>query len=224
MTLFSRAAACAVFLGSSLLVMTTGTQSMAAMLTEEATPVAIPVAPPFHPAAAVLSDAVDAAAATIFVSTPVVQPVPEVVEMPDEAESFETLRSAVDTHRDDDDDLTAEERCLAVAVFYESKGEPLKGQMAVAHVILNRVDSRRFPASVCGVVTQRSQFSFVRGGHLPDARPGRQWETAKAVARAAMADSWDSPVGGAMYFHATRVSPRWNRAKVATLGNHVFYR
>ena len=221
MTLFFRAASCAAFLGSSLLVMTTGTQSMAAMLTPDAVSTPVEVAP----TATLIQEAVDTAA-TVFVSTPVVQSMaePAVAEEPaDEIAPFDTLGAAVNSHRDDED-LTAEERCMAVAVFYESKGEPLKGQMAVAHVILNRVDSPRFPSSVCGVVTQRSQFSFVRGGRLPSARPGGQWETAKAVARAAMADSWDSPVGGAMYFHATRVSPRWNRAKVATLGNHVFYR
>ncbi len=96
--------------------------------------------------------------------------------------------------------------------------------MAVAHVILNRVESPRFPSTICGVVTQRGQFSFVRGGRLPDARPGASWNTARAVARAALADAWDSPVGEAMFFHATRVSPRWNRTKVASIGNHVFYR
>lgn len=219
MTLFFRAAACASFLGSTLLVMTSGTQSMAAMLTAEPSP-SIQV----MPAAAPLSGAVESAEATVFVSRPVVQLVPETPVVEDEEDrTFTSLRDAVDGHRDDED-LTAEERCMAVAVFYESKGEPLNGQMAVAHVILNRVDSRRFPGTVCGVVTQRSQFSFVRGGRLPAARPGPQWETAKAVARAAMAEAWDSPVGEAMFFHATRVSPRWNRAKVATVGNHVFYR
>ena len=222
MTLFSRAAACAVFLGSSLLVMTTGTQSMAAMLTPEAVTATTDEAP----TAAVLDGAVQTASATIFVSHPVVQPTEQsdaVEPAADTAELFATLRDAVDDHRDDEG-LNAEERCMAVAVFYESKGEPLKGQMAVAHVILNRVGSARFPNSVCGVVTQRSQFSFVRGGRLPTARAGGQWETAKAVARAAMADDWDSPVGRAMYFHAARVSPRWNRVQVATVGNHVFYR
>lgn len=192
---------------------------MAAMLADDA-----PSAIGATPAAVLVNEAIDAAESTVFVSRPVVQPVPEPAIVEDEEDhTFASLRDAVNGHRDADD-LTAEERCMAVAVFYESKGEPLKGQLAVAQVILNRVDSQRFPGSVCGVVTQRSQFSFVRGGRLPSARPGQQWETAKAVARTAMADAWEGPVGQAMFFHATRVSPGWNRAKVATVGNHVFYR
>ncbi len=215
MSLFFRAAACATFLATTIVTMATGTQSMAAMLDDATAPLAVAALQPD-----VQPDVVR------FVSDPVVQdvPVPTVVESVDESdEEFATLREAVDNFQDDEA-LSAEERCLAVAVFFESKGEPLAGQMAVAHVILNRVDSRRFPDTVCGVVTQRSQFSFVRGGHLPTARAGRQWETAKAVAHAAMADAWDSPVGEALFFHATRVSPRWGKTRVATLGNHIFYR
>ncbi len=213
MSLFFRAAACATVLATTIVTMATGTQSMAAMLDSEPAPVVA---------------AVDQPEVVAFVSRPVVQPVPEPAAPSNEPadaadEDFATLRDAVDSFQDDEA-LTAEERCMAIAVFYESKGEPLAGQMAVAHVILNRVESRRFPNSVCGVVTQRSQFSFVRGGRLPSARAGRQWETAKAVTHAAMADAWDSPVGEALFFHATRVSPRWNKTKVATLGNHVFYR
>lgn len=121
--------------------------------------------------------------------------------------------------------LSGEERCLAGAVYFESKGEPLEGQMAVAHVILNRVSSGRFAGSICGVVYQKSQFSFVRGGRMPSIPEGsEQWKTAVAVAKTALADAWDSPVGGAMYFHATYVSPGWNRARVRTIGNHIFYR
>ncbi len=219
MSIFLRAASCAAILVTTVVTMGVGNESFAAMLTEEVAAVA-----PSAPADPTAADLVD----TVFVSTPLVQTLPEPAAepVPDEdgvAQSYATLSDAIDGHRDDDS-LSAEERCLAVAVYYESKGESLKGQMAVAHVILNRVESRRFPDTVCGVVTQRSQFSFVRGGRLPDARPGRSWETAKAVALAAVAESWDSPVGEALFFHATRVSPRWGKAKVATVGNHVFYR
>ena len=115
-------------------------------------------------------------------------------------------------------------QCMAGAIYFEAKGEPLNGQLAVAEVILNRSKSGRFPKSVCSVVTQRGQFSFVRGGRVPSIAPNKQYRTAVAVARVALADAWDSPATGAMYFHARRVSPSWNRVQVAAIGNHVFYR
>ena len=115
--------------------------------------------------------------------------------------------------------------CLATAVYFESKGEPLSGQLAVANVVLNRSRSGRFPTSVCGVVTQRGQFGFVRGGELPDVDTDRRdWKTAVAVAKVAMADAWQAPAPGALYFHARRAAPGWNRARVASIGNHIFYR
>src|SRR3546814_1697830 len=66
--------------------------------------------------------------------------------------------------------IDPELRCLAGAVYFESRGESLAGQLAVAHVIINRAESGRFPSSYCGVVHQRSQFSFVRGGKMPSIR------------------------------------------------------
>lgn len=136
---------------------------------------------------------------------------------------FSTLDAAVaaQTATIDDEELN----CLAIGVYYESKGEPLAGQLAVADVILNRTTSGRFPTSVCGVLTQRGQFSFVKGGRLPDVDTSRPaWKTAVAIARIATQDLWDSPAEGALFFHARRVSPTWNHTRVASLGNHVFYR
>ncbi|PZT94448.1 MULTISPECIES: cell wall hydrolase [Sphingomonas] len=121
----------------------------------------------------------------------------------------------------DDEELN----CVAIGVYYESKGEPLTGQLAVADVILNRTKSGRFPASACGVLTQRSQFSFVKGGRLPDVDTSRPaWKTAVAIARIARNDLWKSPAEGALFFHARRVSPNWGKTRVASLGNHIFYR
>jgi len=137
-------------------------------------------------------------------------------------EEYGTLDEAVaaqDTEATDRD-LT----CLAGAIYYEAKGEPLSGQLAVAEVILNRTKSGRFPKSICSVVTQPGQFSFVRGGEVPAIGNNAHYRTAIAVARVAMSDSWDSPAPNAMYFHARRVSPGWRMTKVASIGNHVFYR
>jgi spore germination cell wall hydrolase CwlJ-like protein len=118
-----------------------------------------------------------------------------------------------------------EQRCLATAVYFESKGEPLSGQLAVARVIMNRADSGRFASTLCGVVTQRGQFSFVRGGSLPAVNPdGSNWRTAVAIAKIAQGDLWDSKTENALYFHARRVAPRWRMARVGAIGNHVFYR
>jgi N-acetylmuramoyl-L-alanine amidase len=121
-------------------------------------------------------------------------------------------------------DLDDEMRCLAVAVYYESKGEPLDGQLAVAQVILNRVASGRFADSICGVVYQRGQFSFTWDGRPDRPRESAAWRTAQAIAVVAATDNWREIVPDATHFHATRVSPGWHRLRrVASVGNHVFY-
>jgi N-acetylmuramoyl-L-alanine amidase len=119
---------------------------------------------------------------------------------------------------------TAEMDCLAKAVYFEAKGEPLHGQLAVAEVILNRAKSGRFASTLCGVVKQPSQFSFVRGGGFPAVVYPAMWRQAVGVAHVAMNKLWDGPAQGALYFHAKRVSPNWGKQRVASVGNHVFYR
>lgn len=116
--------------------------------------------------------------------------------------------------------------CLAAGVYFESKGEPLAGQLAVGQVIANRANSKgRFPSSYCGVLFQRSQFSFVRGGKWPAVnKSGAQWKTAVAIARIVDQDLHQSSVGRALFFHARRVSPGWRLTRVASVGNHIFYR
>lgn len=124
-------------------------------------------------------------------------------------------------------DIAGEElECLASAVYFESKGEPLEGQLAVAEVILNRVKSPKFPDTICGVVKQRNQFSFVRGGHIPSVpKSSRAWRRAVAIAQIAKQDLADSAVSTAMFFHATYVRPSWRGlTRVASVGNHIFYR
>ena len=121
--------------------------------------------------------------------------------------------------------VDADLACLAGAIYFESKGEPLAGQLAVANVIMNRAESGRFPSSVCGVVTQRGQFSFVRGGKIPAIDTSRKaYRTAMAVAQLAMSGDWKNPAPDALFFHAKRVSPGWGKAQVATIGHHIFYR
>ncbi len=142
--------------------------------------------------------------------------------LPDTAD-FRTLADAVAAQ---DSSVSGETlRCLAGAIYFESKGEPLSGQLAVAQVILNRVKSGRFPADICGVVTQRGQFSFVRGGRIPAIDEARTtWRTAVAVARVAIDKAWDTVAGTALYFNARGRSPGAGIRRIAVIGNHFFYR
>ncbi|WP_237219656.1 cell wall hydrolase [Sphingomonas arenae] len=116
--------------------------------------------------------------------------------------------------------------CLAAGVYFESKSEPLAGQLAVGQVIANRANSKgRFPSTYCGVLMQRGQFSFIRGGRWPAVNKNSpQWKNAVAIARIVDQDLHDSSVGKALFFHAKRVSPGWRLTRVASVGNHVFYR
>lgn len=163
-----------------------------------------------------------------FVSEEVVQPLP-IQDTSDEtvpeinASSLRELVGMVDGGSQ----LTEQMHCLAGAVYFESRGEALAGQLAVAQVVINRAEDRRWPASYCGVVYQRSQFSFVRGGRMPSINTSSSaWERAKAVARIAHGGMWESEAADAVYFHAKYVNPRWSRAKtrLAQIDTHVFYR
>ncbi len=137
--------------------------------------------------------------------------------------AYPTLDAAVaaqSTHDGDD----AATQCLAGAIYFESKGEPLSGQLAVADVILNRAKSGRFPEDVCDVVLQRGQFGFVRGGRIPSINEdSKSYRTAVAVAKVAMADAWDGEAGRALYFNRGR-APSSGLTKVASIGNHIFWR
>ena len=116
--------------------------------------------------------------------------------------------------------------CLATGIYFESKSEPLAGQLAVGKVIANRANSGgRFPSSYCGVLFQRGQFSFVHGHSLPSvSHSNRQWQTAVAVARIVDQGLQSSVAGNALFFHARYVSPGWGMKRVASIGNHIFYR
>lgn len=167
----------------------------------------------------------------VFVEKAVVQELPGDAELPaenstDPASSASSLRELVSTIPTAGQ-LSDELHCLAGAVYFEARGEPLEGQLAVAQVIVNRAEDRRFPSSYCGVVYQRSQFSFVKGGRMPKVRTGSAaWKRAEAIARIAHRGLWDSKAGYALFFHANYVRPRWSHRKVAlaTIDTHVFYR
>lgn len=126
-----------------------------------------------------------------------------------------------------EDEMSAEMRCLAQAVYFEARGEPLAGQLAVAKVVINRAVSGLYPTTYCAVVTQRAQFSFVRRGVIPQPdETSNAWRRARAIARIAQADLWQSEARDALYFHAAYVSPTWARHKtqLARIDTHIFYR
>jgi len=128
---------------------------------------------------------------------------------------------------------TKAEKCLANAVYFEARGEPLRGQIAVAQVVMNRVFSGYYPNDVCGVVYQNAhrhlacQFTFACDG-IPDViREPDAWERAKQIAKDMLdGRSWLSEIGKATHYHAYWVHPRWVRTmrKLDKIGVHTFYR
>ncbi len=165
----------------------------------------------------------------VFVAGEVVQPLPANEPHSEPVTStarHTTLRQLVAATRTAEA-LSPELECLAGAVYFEARGEPLAGQLAVAEVVINRTQSRRFPASYCGVVHQPRQFSYVKNGRTPHIRRGTQaWHNAVAIARIAHEGLWDSQAPDALYFHANYVRPGWSRQKqaLATIDTHIFYR
>jgi spore germination cell wall hydrolase CwlJ-like protein len=127
------------------------------------------------------------------------------------------------------------EKCLADAIYFEARGEPVRGQMAVAQVVINRVFSGYYPNNVCGVVYQstrrhrhlRCQFSFTCDG-IPDrVTEPDAWERAKYIARDALDGSfWLNDIGKATHYHARWVYPRWvhEMHRLDRIGVHTFYR
>jgi spore germination cell wall hydrolase CwlJ-like protein len=128
---------------------------------------------------------------------------------------------------------TAEQRCLAAAVYFEARGESVKGQAAVAQVVLNRVKNPAYPNSVCGVVYQnddwrnRCQFSFACDGIKDRISEAYHWRKAQEVAYSvASGEIYLPEVGSSTHYHATYVKPRWARTmeKMKKIGTHIFYR
>jgi spore germination cell wall hydrolase CwlJ-like protein len=121
-------------------------------------------------------------------------------------------------------------RCLAEAVYFEARGEALRGQFAVAEVILNRVDSPRYPSTVCGVVSEGNrngcQFSFTCDGRPDVIRDQAAFERTGKIARLMLDGMPRHLTQGATHFHTHKVRPRWAAifAHTARIGTHLFYR
>ena len=125
----------------------------------------------------------------------------------------------------------AELECLTDAVYYEARGESVRGQAAVAQVVMNRVKHPAFPKSVCAVVFQGAgrsgcQFSFACDGSMKQRREAMAWNRARGIATRALSGALRAEIGSATHFHTTAVSPGWapQMLRVANVGTHVFYR
>ena len=126
----------------------------------------------------------------------------------------------------------AAHRCLSQAIYFESRGEPLSGQVAVAEVVLNRVDDRRYPSNVCGVTNQGAgsgracQFSYACDGRSEVMNSSVARHRAETLAALMLEGAQRNITSGATHFHATYVRPGWARkfTKTTKIGAHIFYR
>lgn len=126
----------------------------------------------------------------------------------------------------------SEWHCLTEALYFEARGESLRGVFAVAEVILNRVDSPSYPNSVCGVVNQgtgglyQCQFTYTCDGRSDAVSDQSSWNRVGQVARAMLDGAPRTLTGGATHYHTRAVNPSWaNRfPRTAEIGAHLFYR
>lgn len=123
-------------------------------------------------------------------------------------------------------------RCLALSMYFEARGEPMVGQRAVGHVVMNRVAHSRFPKSVCEVVRQggeqrlhRCQFSWWCDGHTDKPKNKTGWKNSVQLATKIYHGESTDPTGGALWYHADYVSPYWQKVftKGPKIGQHIFY-
>lgn len=113
--------------------------------------------------------------------------------------------------------------CMAVAIYFEARGEPIDGQMLVAETIINRVADDRWPDNACDVIAQPRQFSFYADGRSNRPRNMEAYTTAVLVAAEALDGKHAST--GALYYHTTAVRPVWRHdlQPIGIVGNHIFY-
>ncbi|MGX9856145.1 cell wall hydrolase [Limimaricola variabilis] len=126
----------------------------------------------------------------------------------------------------------AQWECLTEALYFEARGESVKGQFAVAEVILNRVDSPDYPDDICGVVNQGTgrkyacQFSYTCDGIPDTVNDRRSWTKLGRIAAIMMDDGPRELTAGATHYHTTAVNPSWSKRipRTAAIGAHLFYR
>ena len=127
--------------------------------------------------------------------------------------------------------LEDEHRCLALALYWEARGESRRGMVAVGWTILNRAQSQYFPATPCGVIYQGGerppcQFSWWCDGKSDRPRDRDSWVQARVIAAELLVNPPPDPTGRALFYHSTRIGVPWTRRRTRTarIGNHIFYR
>jgi len=129
---------------------------------------------------------------------------------------------------------SAEQKCLATAIYFEARGEPVKGELAVAQVVINRLKNPAYPDTICGVVYQNKhmrnacQFSFACDGIADRITDATSWTRAQTLAKRVLTEDnwWNAEVGSSTHYHANYVKPRWARTmkKMEKVGQHIFYK
>ena len=115
--------------------------------------------------------------------------------------------------------------CLALALYFEARSEPIDAQLAVAEVIYNRVEDQRYPDDICSVVYQRKQFSWTHDGLSDKPKNKEVWLEVKTLASEIISKEIELLGHGATHYHAEYVSPYWadSLTQVGQYGTHVFY-
>ncbi len=129
-------------------------------------------------------------------------------------------------------EVTEEIECLALTIYFEARGEPDEGKIAVGHVVMNRAQNSLFPEKICSVVRQggieryRCQFTWWCDGRSDRPRDWSAWERSKALARSVFWEDSKDPTQGALWYHAESVIPSWrNKLRQGPkIGRHIFYR
>tara|TARA_R110002153_G_C12973749_1_gene461667 strand:+ start:45 stop:473 length:429 start_codon:yes stop_codon:yes gene_type:complete len=118
--------------------------------------------------------------------------------------------------------------CLSLTIYFESRNQPYLGQIAVAEVVLNRVESPKFPNTVCEVVKQNKQFSFFWDGVSDKPKEKKAWERSLNISKFMLENFYNINVVGkkATHYHSNTVNPYWaNRMeKIKTIDKHIFYK
>lgn len=118
-----------------------------------------------------------------------------------------------------------QQECLAMNIYHESRGEVIEGQIAVAHVTLNRVAHEYWPNTICEVVYQNKQFSWTHTIKDPTPKNEKAWKQANVIARDVIIGNVEDASKGATFYHASHVNPPWIKSMEVSkvIGVHIFY-